>query len=193
MEKTDNSNLQSDVSNKSIQILEAIKKEIENYNSLNPNDKLVICKEQEKKNMNDVRHVHVCSYYNSECDNELIGLFKRSIIRTIKSSFFKPKHISERLLYKGINSDYIGMRKMNHRYYPEYEELGFWFKTDSNKYVVNCELTNEIGFDDLRLKMYGEGLIGSYELGKATDEEVLEVLKYAREYFELEKPIQKRK
>ena len=203
MEKKDNNKSQVDASNKSILLLESIKKAIEFYNNLNPEDKLIICREQDYKSINninginiandvnDVSNVCVCTYYNSRFSNKLIGLFNRNTIQTMVHNLIFDDEIRDHIVYKGIKSEYIGIRNLS---YNEYCSIGSAMEDINNKlYTANCEITNEMSFDDLRSIMYSEGLIGPYQIGKATDEEMLEELKYARSYFRIEKPAQKRK
>lgn len=195
MEKLDN--------NKSILLLESIKKAIEFYNNLNPEDKLIMFREQEYKNtnnindinivndVNDVSKVCICTYYNSRFSDKLIGLFNRITVQIMIHNLVFDDEIRDYIVYKGLKSEYIGIRSLA---YNEYQSIGSAIEDiNDNLYTANCEITNEMSFDDLRLKMYSEGLIGPYQIGKATDEEMLEVLKYARGYFGIEKPVQKRK
>lgn len=173
MEK--NNNLQEEARKTSIKLLESIKNAIEAYNKLNPNDKIVLNFESQ---YHDVNNVFVCAY-----DSKFVGLFNRFKYRNTHKNYDNV-FTYDYLIYKGINSSHIGLKQMS----------GILFVTNkylvagqsvSEEYVSDCEINNEIGFDDLRLKMYSEGLIGPYQIGKATDEEMLEVLKYASEYFGL--------
>ena len=176
MEKTKiNNNLQEEARKTSIKLLESIKNAIETYNKLNPNDKIVV---NSGNAVHDVSNVIVCEYSNfADRKNSSISLFKRFQI-TIEENMgaLLTKFCSHYIIYKGIQSDCIGIKDLQ----------GYDYNYISrDKYVANCNITNEIGFDDLRLKMYDEGLIGPYQMGKARDEEMLEVLKYASEYFGL--------
>jgi len=53
----------------------------------------------------------------------------------------------------------------------------------SGNLIVNCTINKIMEFDQIRLEMYTNGLINTYELGKATKEEILEVLKYVRDKY----------
>ena len=75
----------------------------------------------------------------------------------------------------------------------EWKRIGTKIIVNNKSYVANCNMQNGMSFDDMRLIMYREGQIEPYEIGKATSQEMLEVLKYASSYYQLDQSVQNRK
>lgn len=101
--------------------------------------------------------------------------------------FLETKYLGE--VYVGVNSDYVGIKaNLEKGYYVDK-----WYRpgvevrsySDDEYYVSNCYMSYSISFDDIRMLMYSEKLIDSYELGKATNDEIIDVLAYARKHFEV--------
>ena len=166
------------------------------FNEANPTEKVELIQK-----MMDVRYIFVCAY-----DDDCVGLFEkidwcknRSKYRDLiddddyVEDFIDGKIYDAGSIYVGVGSDYIGM-KLTHDYnisVDKWLSAGVKEKVKGQKYVSNCVIKGGMSFDDMRLIMYSDGQIGPYELGKATSEEILEVLKYARSYYEGKKAKQK--
>lgn len=164
-------------------ILNDIQKALAFYNTVNPQDKRVIIPEiiPEKK---DISNVYICVYDENKCD-----LFKKIDFKINKYNEWLEKKVESSYwygsIYKGINSNKVGIFRgycrLGKLYEPKWQEVG----EQEKEYIVNCDMKETIGFDELRLIMYTEGKIGPYQLGMASSEEILEVLSYAYNYFEL--------
>lgn len=134
-------------------------------------------KNEEKKNIKDV---DVC-IYNEDC----IGLFRKIEWVSYPYSTFYDAGV----IYVGIDSNYIGMKSLARNGFPyeSFSSAGTVHTIKDMTYLSNCTLDKTIGFDDLRFKLYRKGLIEPFEIGKATASEMLEVMCYAADYFDLEK------
>ncbi len=171
------------------QILEGLQKALELYNGINPEEKLELVKQVEKK---DVSSIFVC-VYNSKC----VGLFKKinwssTIYQWTK--YHSPEY-NAGSIYVGIDSNYIGMKSTHEDMFSRnsWQEVGKKVVVDGKSYVANCNMQNGMSFDDMRLIMYSAGQIGPYEIGKATSQEMLEVLKYASSYYQLDQSVQNKR
>lgn len=159
------------------ELLKEISNVINKYNELNPEEKVKLI----KQNQVDVSNLFVCAY-----NNGCVGLFER--IGWIERDFFlETKYLGE--VYVGVNSDYVGIKaNLEKGYYVDK-----WYRpgvevrsySDGKYYVSNCYMSYSISFDDIRMLMYSEKLIDTYELGKATNDEIIDVLAYARKHFEV--------
>ena len=171
------------------QILEGIQKALELYNSMNHEEKLKIVNQAEQKN---VSNIFVC-VYNNNC----VGLFKKinwsSPIHQW-TKYHSPEY-NAGSIYVGIDSDYIGMKETHEAFFSrnEWKKVGTKIIVDGKSYVANCNMQNGMSFDDMRLIMYSVGQIEPYEIGKATSQEMLEVLRYASSYYQLDQSVQNRK
>lgn len=130
----------------------------------------------------DVSNIFICMY-----NGKHVGLFKKRNWSTNKTqSWYDAGSI-----YVGVDSNYIGMKKA-HRgsiEYNKWEPIGTRVMVDEKCYIANCSMQNGMSFDDMRLIMYGEGQIKAYEIGKANSEEILEVLKFAASYYQLDQNV----
>ena len=169
-------------------ILEELKKVLELYNKLNPRENLTLAKQEEKKNVSDI---FICVY-----NNKHVGLFK-------KINWSSDKKISSTLMteyaagstYIGVDSIYLGI-KTTHRLSEsvnQWEPIGTKIIVDGKSHVANCEIQSEMSFDDMRLIMYNKGQIEPYEIGKASSKEMIDVLNFAYNYYQLDKNIKKQK
>ncbi|MEE0699879.1 MAG: hypothetical protein U0M66_04765 [Bacilli bacterium] len=155
------------------EILSRIEEIVQIYNNLEPENPISI----QKKDV-DVSNVFVCAYNNSQ-----VGLFKkRNYFKLINSS---DNSYDAGSVYLGIRSNYIGIKKTHDDKSScnSWQPAGSVATAGNEKYVSNCDMNNEMSFDDMRLCMYNDGEIDSYEIGVATFEEMLKVLKYASYYF----------
>ena len=67
------------------------------------------------------------------------------------------------------------------KWYPPGVEVFSY--SDKNYHVSNCYMSYSISFDDARMLMLSEGVIDKYQIGRATNDEILGVLAYARQHF----------
>lgn len=161
-------------------LLKNIRKAVKVYNSFQQEEKIEIV--SRKKNENEevnVSDIFVCVY-----NDEHVGLFRKVNYSN------EPDHdyYDAGSIYVGVDSDYIGMKETHHNYHsaPVWRKAGARVKVDDHVYLCNCNMENGMSFDDMRLKMFEEGLIGSYKIGKASSEEMIEVLCYARSHYHLD-------
>ncbi len=163
-------------------ILKSIKESVKLYNDLYPEEKIEVKKVEEKK---DVKKFFICAY-NEDC----VGLFEKKDFSSVNLFNF---YIAGSI-FKGINSNYVGAIKTHEGSYAvkKYNKIGSSYIIDNNECFVNCEINDYIHFDDMRLKMYNDGVLTSYEPGKATSSEILEVLKYSYNYYYKEKTKKKK-
>lgn len=170
-------------------ILSDIKKALELYNDLNPEEKMKLVPQEEKK---DVSDIFVCVY-----NDKYVGLFKKINWSTEVKTYIgysKPEYKAGSI-YIGIDSNYIGMKETHYssRCTNVWERIGTKYVIDGNSYVANCNMQNGMSFDDMRLIMYNDGVIDSYEIGKASSKKMIEVLSYACSYYQLDQGIKKNK
>ena len=167
-------------------ILEGIQKSIELYNNLNPQEKLAITLQDERK---DVSDIFICVY-----NDKHVGLFKKLDWHS-KSYGIENRYYEAGTIYIGVYSNYIGMKKTHESFYTidSWQDAGIKRNVSGKTYVSNCTMQKCMSFDDMRLIMYSNRLIDSYEPGKATSKEINEVLEYAYSYYQLEQNIQRRR
>lgn len=154
------------------EMLETIKSTAESlvniYNEMNAGEQLQLddVKSLEKE---DVSGKYICVY-----DDNQVGLFN-------KQYYCDP----EAVVYSNLNKTGIQSLK------DDWLKKGDFIVTErmiiSNIYkTATCDMTEAIYFDDLRLIMCSTGEIETFERGKASEQEILEVLKYARTYYHLD-------
>lgn len=177
---------------KSIELLKLIKQLIEVYNKLNPKQKIVL--QDEKK---DVSDVFVCVYHTNRKDlhNKHIGLFRETKYYShILSSTTFGEMYDAGSIFKGLDSNYIGIKRTHiGDHFDNTSLIGLTITLKDKTYVSNCRLINIISLDDLRFIMYQEGLITSYETGKASSQELLDILSYAASYYKLDQNLPSQK
>lgn len=170
------------------EIVAGLQNALELYNQLNPEEMMELTKKDTRK---DVSNIFICVY-----NDKHVGLFEKINWNTtpIKKSKYSDIEYDAGSIYVGVNSNYIGMKTTHHGSLPQshWEPAGTYATIDEVQYVANCTMKNGMSFDDMRLIMYNNGEIGSYEVGKATDQEILEVLKYASSYYQLSQSFQKK-
>ncbi len=161
-------------------MLENLKEIAELYNGMVESQERVAIVPQQLK---DVSNVVVCVYNNNR-----VGLFKKinwsSNLDGVLNHYYRAG-----IIYDGIDSHYTALRTTHEKYNScdRWELIGERVDlTNDRTYIANCVVNDCMSFDDMRLIMYSTGTIGPYQIGKATSEEMLEVLKYAYSYYELE-------
>ncbi len=171
------------------QILESIEKVIKMYNCMNTEEQLELVKKEEKK---DVKNVFV-GVYNDNC----VGLFKKIDWSTSIEQWteFHSAKYDAGSIYVGIDSDYIGLKTTHESYYStdRWDDIGENVVFNGNDYTANINMKNAISFDEMRLLMFRAGLIKYYDFGRATTQEILEVLNYAFDYYHLIDDFQERR
>lgn len=166
-------------------ILEGLQKALELYNDLNPQEKLAITPQDERK---DVSEIYICVY-----NDKHIGLFREINWKSGYCDLLGREHCYYAgSVYIGVDSDYIGMKDTHEFDKPisKWRRAGCRVDLQSGTYVANCDMKNCMSFDDMRLIMYCNGEIEIYEIGKASCQEILDVLKYARSYYQIVQNIQ---
>ena len=143
---------------------------------MSPQKSKVNVSTKEKVNVKDV---DVC-VYNEDC----IGLFRK--FEWLKDGILFGE---AGIIYVGIDSDKLGIKSLvdsgiNTNYFVSAGERCY---VNGKTYLANCTINDSIGFDDLRFKLFRSGIIGVFEMGKATPEEMLEVMCYAADYFKIDK------
>lgn len=167
-------------------ILQGLQKALELYNDLNPEEKLAITPQEEKK---DVSDIFICVY-----NGKHVGLFKKINWNSDYYRGWSDCDYDAGSIYVGVDSNYVGM-KQTHK---DNIVVSNWKKAgsrvdlkDKGTYVANCNMENGMSFNDMRLIMYNDGQIEPYEIGKASSQEIIDVLKYASSYYQLDQNIQR--
>lgn len=160
-------------------MLGTIQKALDLYNELNPEEKMTMTPQIETK---DVSDVFVCVY-----NDKHVGLFK-TIDWTRRPDGSDPQFYDAGIIYIGLDSSYIGLKTTHHNWHRvnRWERMGAKAVFNGKIYLANCHVQNVISFDDMRTIMYNKGKIGTYELGKSNSKEMLDVLNYAYEHYQLE-------
>lgn len=129
--------------------------------------------------MVDVRNTFVCVYNGNH-----VGLFKKTNYSTKNGD---PRYYRAGSVYEGINSNYIGLKETCDFGVTcnRWRQIGERVIMNGIEYEANCKMNDGMSFDDMRLIMYKDGKIGSYTLGKASSEDMIDVLSYASEYYNL--------
>lgn len=170
-------------------LLEKIKELVEAYNDLPNAERVAVVNEKYALEMNvplqeetkDISHAYICAY-----DDGRVGLFKELRYSSPKEKVMGYDRWSAGSLFIGIESNLVGIRVTH----DDFMELDAWQKVgateivDKERYVCNCNIYDAMTFDDIRLMMYEEGLIRPYTLGKATNRDIVNALKYAKKYYE---------
>ena len=170
------------------ELREIILKSIELYNSMEGVEKVALVETKKLQNtpinqidLIDVSNLYVCQYNDNQ-----VGLFKKIDYSTpIKYDMLYGDYYNSGMIFIGYKSDYIGIKITHDRYHQKnyWESSGYKTRWDYTDYLVNCNMTNAVSFDDMRQIMYENDKIGPYSMGNATNQELLEVLRYSKSYF----------
>ena len=70
-------------------------------------------------------------------------------------------------------------------YNTQWRRVGYTVTADDTKikYVVDCNMKDGMLFDEMRGIMYDQKKLDNYTPGQATNEEILAVLSFARQYY----------
>lgn len=97
-------------------------------------------------------------------------------------------------VYFGINSDQVAIYRSGSDNGIEAKKPGYTATlSDGRQVSATCVIDKAYSFDSIRLRLYQDGDIGPYEIGKATNAEILEVLTYAQKMFSEENAKQRKK
>ena len=170
-------------------IVSDIKHSITLYNTLNPDNKLVLSEHDES--IKDVSSIQICVY-----NKRHIGFFKQISYWTDSSNDTLKKYDAGFVL-SGINSEYVGVIVTHRNTTSMYkvEKIGYRVSTNNGKnvYIANCEINDLMSFDDMRMIMKKAGEIGDYKVGKSNSIEMQKVLEYAFNYYQLDKKTKRKK
>ena len=171
---------------------------IDRYNNESDGEKLRLavvneCTREEKV---DVTRYLICSYKTGESTEHQIGLFTKSDYNfsCSKKDLYTHHYYFNNEIYTGVYENLISVRTHEEGYFTnDRYRLGdytdhYFLAVGSAARInytdvaqVNCRVHKIYSFEQIRSKMYSEGKIGSYEIGKATNEEIIKVLAYANE------------
>lgn len=97
-------------------------------------------------------------------------------------------------VYFGVNSNQVAIYGSGSNDTIEAKKPGYVTTlSDGRQISATCVIGKSYSFDSIRLKLYQAGDIGPYEIGKATNAEILEVLTYAQKMFSEENTKQHQK
>lgn len=140
------------------------------------------------KKTTDVSVLYICAFDNR------VGLFTKKVLDEKDRANLWYYYPRSEDIYLGYQSDKVGIfttmsgktttNEWRERGYRTFETYYRGLDKYYNYYIANCNMTDAISFDEMRQIMYTCGEIPGFEYGIATDEEIQEVLKYAKEYFE---------
>ena len=154
------------------EILENIKYSIKIYNNLVPNQKLTLV--EDKNDLVDINDIYICKYDDGDC----VDFFKRITFDSDGTTG---------LIFKGLHSDNVGILLNTSSGNISWENRGYIVSLNNKKYVSNCEIRSFVRFDEMRLIMVKSKKLENYTPGFASEEEMLEVLKFTFSYYKLEK------
>lgn len=174
--------------NISSKLLQNINELLELYNELPGVEKKALVSEKYIKSTNlptiekpkDISEYWVCLY-----NDDKVGLFKEVCHSSKVEYVMGIPNYSAGSIFFGIDSDLVGMKTTHLGFSDEevWDKIGKTKIIDQKKYQSNCNMQDAMMFNDVRLIMYDQGLIPTYKIGKATDKEIIEVLNFARNYY----------
>ena len=105
---------------------------------------------------------------------------------------YMEKHRQSGTVLKGFTSNRIAIfwkkhcrRVLASHIENQWANVGSCARVRGIRYTADCNITQIINFESVRNSIFSGAKIRPYELGKTTTSEMLEVLKYAPEYFGL--------
>lgn len=142
-----------------------------------------------------VNDLYICAYNENK-----VGLFTKKTLSEYEVKFLKKVYWNESI-YRGY--DVYSMQSIDNigiftstaasNTINQWRNSGYLTHWYGKNYYVNCDMYDAISFDEMRQIMYNCGEIPSFEYGIATDEEIQIVLKYAKEYFGLSNPKERKR
>ncbi len=156
-----------------------IRQGAEIYNELFPDAKIMLVHGPGIEKKEDVSSLYICTY-----DDNKVGLFKR-INYNSNYYFILGNYYDAGSIYVGYNSDYIGIKEThyNDQQCDSWRKVGKRVDLDNGSYVANCNMKSAESFDDMRLKMAMAEELDTYEIGKASQREIIDVLKFAQRFY----------
>lgn len=149
----------------------------------------LILRQEENKKF-DTSNMFICIY-----DDNCVDLFITSdyeYVERLTHGDYMEKHTQRGTILKGLTSNRIAIfwkkhceRVLRAPIENQWASAGKSVKVKFTRYIVDCEISKISNFESVRNSMFSEFKIGPYEPGKATLEEIKEVLELAPEYFGL--------
>ncbi len=169
-------------------LLTKIKELVEAYNNLPGSEEVAVVPKSYATDMNipiKEEEIDVSTYYICVYDDEQVGLFKELRHSTGKEIVMGAERYESGSLFIGVRSNLIGMHTTHEGFniVSNWRKVGTLEIVDQKRYVCSCEMYEAIPFDDIRLLMYESGELPTYTLGKATEKDLINVLKFAHQYF----------
>lgn len=119
----------------------------------------------------ETTNLHVCLY-----DDECAGIFKKITLRETMYDLLEFYHD----VYIGIHSLKCGIR--SHDSNGRFSSFGKSIKTNKGIFSADCNMYYSTTYDDMRLRLYEQGQIGTFKLGETTNDEMLKVLIETKKY-----------
>lgn len=129
----------------------------------------------------DTKDILICVFKRAENTLDLeVGLFKRTThITTRKYATYLEQTVN---VYQAIDSDLIAIEEIS-SFGLKFLEHGDWVKINDKPCISTCKIIEYISFDVMRMNLFCEKKIPAYEIGKATDEEILNIYLHSFEYY----------
>lgn len=130
------------------------------------------------KELIDINNYFICIYNDNQ-----VGLFyKTDYLTNCSASRKTNRHLYDAgSIFKGIDSDYTGLRSTHEKGYStnEWQPIGYY-----GAHEITCHMRKSISFDEVRLIMCIQGKIEPYQPGMATKKDIIDVLTFAQEYYQ---------
>lgn len=170
-------------------LLQKIRELVEAYNGLPNAKKMALVEEEFIKDINvplqeDFKDVF--DFYIGVYNEGHVGLFRELRYSSPKETVLNHEKWSAGSLFIGVESNLLGIKTTHEGFssFVRWQTEGEMEMVDQKRYVCNCNMSDAIPFDNVRLMMYEEGKIPAYTLGKATHRQIVETLAYAKNYYE---------
>lgn len=153
--------------------IKSLQEQVEIYNNTFPGDSIMLVPKMES-----VDNLYICCYNEGQ-----IGLFEKLNYHTPIREVEHTDHCFQAgSIYIGKDSKEIGIVTTHNGWFEllHLEKEGFCAFCGGNYYIATCNIEKVVSFDNVRLLMYHDGKIEKYISGKATVEEMFDVLAYAQ-------------
>lgn len=170
-------------------LLQKIRELVEAYNGLPNAKKMALVEEEFIKDINVPRQEDfkdVSDFYIGVYNEGQVGLFRELRYSSPKETVLNHEKWSAGSLFIGVESNLIGIKTTHEGFssFTRWQTEGEMEMVDQKRYVCNCNMSDTVPFDNVRLMMYEEGKIPAYTLGKATHRQIVETLAYAKNYYD---------
>lgn len=173
--------------NVSEKLLENINNLIMLYNQLPNVEKIAVIPEKYTKTMNlpqskqeskiDVKDIYICLF-----DEEKVGAFVKEHV--VKNPEFPYRWQAIHDVFRQYKGDLVGVCTIK-REGDESFTINRFEKPGCYKDIyINCKLSDVENYDVLRQLMLEEGIISTYTPGESTESEMINVITFARKYYE---------